>query len=459
MPVAIGFLLAAFLMGGGARADILSLTLLRPISALTIGFAILSGFASDRRYDDRLPTLFLGMIAVGLLHLVPLPPSLWQSLPGRSFLAQIDEAAQLQNLWRPLTIDPQQTWNAVYALFVPLAMAMLLRGLTARDLRQLCLIVFAIALTSGVLGLLQILGGHGSVLYLYQTTNLGQAVGLFANRNHQAAFLACMLPLAPLVTDAVIGRLSRKRVAPQVRLAAITGLVTLLTLMILVTNSRLGLMLAAIGIASIPLIQARRRKERVAPQTRWRIVAFVGAMAIAGLVLASYLMRSTLFARMIDTSDNSELRILAWQPIFDMAMKYFPVGSGAGTFDTAYRLDEPSALLQRNYLNHAHNDWLEVVLTTGLPGLAFLLTLAIIWGLATARAWSRSADTDEAAAWRRSGSIILLMLAIGSFTDYPLRVPSLACFAVLMGAVLLQSRMGDTVGFEPRSGQPRAIAA
>jgi O-antigen ligase len=268
-----------------------------------------------------------------------------------------------------------------------------------------------------------------------------------------------MLPLAPLVTDAVIGRLSRKRVAPQVRLAAITGLVTLLTLMILVTNSRLGLMLAAIGIASIPLIQARRRKERVAPQTRWRIVAFVGAMAIAGLVLASYLMRSTLFARMIDTSDNSELRILAWQPIFDMAMKYFPVGSGAGTFDTAYRLDEPSALLQRNYLNHAHNDWLEVVLTTGLPGLAFLLTLAIIWGLATARAWSRSADTDEAAAWRRSGSIILLMLAIGSFTDYPLRVPSLACFAVLMGAVLLQSRMGDTVGFEPRSGQPRAIAA
>src|SRR3546814_18783044 len=48
---------------------------------------------------------------------------------------------------------------------------------------------------SGGLGLAQVIGPRDGPLYLYEITNNGSAVGLFANRNHQAALLACLFPM------------------------------------------------------------------------------------------------------------------------------------------------------------------------------------------------------------------------------------------------------------------------
>ena len=80
----ITYLVLVFLMGGSSRYDMQSLIVLRPLGVLACGIALLT-LAADhlRRY------LFLSIIAglvltlVGL-HLVPLPPEIWQSLPGRA---------------------------------------------------------------------------------------------------------------------------------------------------------------------------------------------------------------------------------------------------------------------------------------------------------------------------------------------------------------------------------------
>ena len=58
--------------------------------------------------------LMAAILILPLLQLVPLPPSVWQALPGRELPAQIDASLGL-NIWRPLTLDIEGTVRAVLA--------------------------------------------------------------------------------------------------------------------------------------------------------------------------------------------------------------------------------------------------------------------------------------------------------------------------------------------------------
>ena len=44
-----------------------------------------------------------------------------------------------------------------------------------------------------------------------------------------------------------------------------------------------------------------------------------------------------------------------------------------GAFEKVFQANEPDALLGPVFLNHAHNDWLEAVITGGLPAAALLV--------------------------------------------------------------------------------------
>lgn len=104
------------------------------------------------------------------------------------------------------------------------------------------------------------------------------------------------------------------------------------------------------------------------------------------------------------------------------------MGSGFGGFDPIFRLHEPFALLKPTYFNHAHNDFLEIVLDAGLPGL-ILLMLAIGWWMwGSIDAW-RSRGED--AGLRRTGSIMLLMVFAASVFDYPARTPIIMAVIVI----------------------------
>src|SRR5262249_48151909 len=54
----------------------------------------------------------------------------------------------------------------------------------------------------------------------------------------------------------------------------------------------------------------------------------------------------------------------------DAAIAFMPLGSGFGTFVPAYALFERPEHVQDTYVNHAHNDALEVWLEGGIVGLA-----------------------------------------------------------------------------------------
>src|SRR5690606_28665757 len=101
--------------------------------------------------------------------------------------------------------------------------------------------------------------------------------------------------------------------------------------------------------------------------------------------------------------------------------KYMPFGSGAGTFERIFQILEPDIMLSANYWNHAHNDWLETVLAFGALGAVMMAVAVLAFTLSLARVWRLPLGRRRELGW--GGLVIILLMGLGSFVDYPLRTP------------------------------------
>lgn len=439
--VFLGLILLTFLMGGSSRDDTASLVILRPAALLAMVFAIV--WLPKETWRANRTLIILALLWVGFvgLHLIPLPPFLWQALPGRDLAEQIGVAVGIQDQWRPLSLVPHRTLNALFALALPLAVLLLGLSVSRKRLAWTIYIVLFAVLGSAALGLLQMLGGDGSAFYTYRVTNAGSAVGFFANRNHQASMLVLVFPLIAAALS--LFPVSREHVRAREWMAA--GFALLLIPFLLMTQSRSGIILGVIGLASVfwvyrsPADSAQRR--RVAPRFDPRII--FGAMAVGAVgILTLVFTRNNALERIGSTGKgDDELRLQIWGPITDLAMKHLPFGSGIGTFVEVYQAGEPASLLRPQYTNHAHNDVLELLLTGGLP---FIL-LAILGIILIGRiGWTslRDEKKDQARSVRRLGAVALVILGISSLYDYPLRTPLMAMILAL-SIVWFAGRSGE----------------
>jgi O-antigen ligase len=424
------FLFLAFLTGGGSRDDIQSLVILRPAAVIFCGVAMLGLRWDQVRAYRFLFAMTAAIFGLVLIHLVPLPPSIWGALPGRGIVTEVDKTAQLGAVWRPISLVPVATWNALYSLFVPLAVMLLGVQLKREQRFQLLHVVIGLGLLSGMWGLMQAIGSPTGPLYLYQVTMPGAAVGLFANRNHQAILLAILFPA--LVTYAVAGVRTAEDGKRKGWIAVAMGAV--LVPLILVTGSRAGLL---VGLVALLLAALLYRKPTVAVPGKRKVSKFspriaIGAFAVICLGSLTILMsRAEAFKRLSAPDQTEDLRFQIWGPIAEMAWKYFPAGSGIGSFVEVFQMDEPDSVLSPHYVNHAHNDWLELALTTGLPGILLLAVAAFAFMRTVLAAFRSSVDEGRAVLFSRLGAVIVLLLALGSVGDYPLRTPSLMCVFVV----------------------------
>lgn len=427
-----GFLGLTFLIGGGSSEDIDSLVVLRPLAVLFSGVGLLGLTAAHWQKAWPLLGMAAVIFALVLVHLVPLPPAWWQALPGRAILAEVDPVAGLGPVWRPLAMVPGAGWASFFALFVPFAVVVNGVQLTSEQRYRLLPVLLGLGLLSGLVSVLQVIGDPLGPLYFYRQTNNGAAVGLFANRNHQAILLACLFPLLPVFAQTArpLGNAARAR-----GLVAL-GLGAALVPLVLVTGSRAGLILGALGLASCLLLYrgampgpAWGRGRSAAPRLMVMLAGAGAALLAALTVLAQ---RGEALQRLLGTSRLDD-RWQMWPHIAAMAWKYFPAGSGIGSFIEVFQIDEPDALLSLSYINHAHNDWLELLLVAGLPGMILLALALVGYVRATISAFRQDAGgaAGRDVVFARLGAVLLALLALGSVGDYPLRTPSLACvFAV-----------------------------
>ena len=428
------FLVFVFLTGGGSRPDIQSLVFLRPVAVLVCGYAAWTLRGEHVRRFWVLCTFAAATFLALAIQLVPLPPSIWMQLPGRDVVRDIDRIAGLGMPWRPISLTPVGTWNALYSLFVPLAVLLLAIQVPREERFHLLAVLIGLGVISGILGLMQVSGPVGGPLYLYGVTNDSSAVGLFANRNHAAVLLACLFPMLAVFASASGSRGEDGRW--RIWGALILGF--LIVPQILVTGSRAGLLLAGAALLAIPFLH--RPPATMRGSSRWRLAYLLILVAVLGLsTLVVVSSHDETFIRLMETSRN-EARFQFWGPIADLAWRYFPMGSGAGSFVEIYQLHEPYDHLRINYLNHAHNDWLELYLTNGLIALALIAIAVLLWVRRSAAVWTARGSASRQISYARMASVVLLMLGLASVGDYPLRAPSMICLFVVMAVWLSDSR-------------------
>jgi O-antigen ligase len=376
-------------------------------------------------------------------YLVPLPASFDDISLGVSNLSAIRNSAYVPDASPMLAAMPAAAWQSLLFLFAPLAVFLFAVQLSREDLLLTLPSVIFIGTASGIIGLLQIIGSADGPLYLYRITNHGSAVGLFANRNHAAVLLACLFPV--LAMFAARSHATARGGRNTSQLIAIAIAVTLVPL-ILVTGSRAGMLTAVVGLLGGELLYTSQIAKRSGTKKGKSLVSLSAVAVLVGLVFATiYFSRAEAINRFYYDPSTANVRAGFWVSSLDLFWKYFPFGFGPSAFAQAFQNDEPLALLNGTYLNRLHNDWLETVLTFGVPGVLLLLIGVAYYVRRSFLLWARMDGARSAVALGRVASVIFAILAIASLSDYPLRTPAMMGLAALVMVWFAHARHQPTV--------------
>ncbi len=422
-------LLILWLAGGASREDATGQIISRAASWMAIVTVVL--FEQRLRIGEAKGTALLLFAAILLCvaQLVPLPPGLWRALPGRAVFT--DTLISPPDLWRPWSLVPGATVNALFSLVVPLAVLVLATGVRDEQKRWIPVAVISMIALALSVGLLQFTGAR--IVNPLVNGTPGAVDGMIANRNHFALLLAIGLLIAP-VWGVEAGRASR------VRVPIALGLILLLVLTILASGSRAGIVLGTIALALGFVVSGHGVKAALRRYPRWVLPAIgVGTVAlIAVFVLVSINAdRAISINRLSEFDTGGDMRSRGLPIVLTINRTYFPAGTGLGSFDPIFRMHEPFALLKPSYFNHAHNDFLEILLTSGLPGLLLLIGAIGWWAWRSFNAWRQDAVLPKL------GSGVLLLILLASIVDYPARTPIIMAMATI-AAVWLDSTNGTT---------------
>jgi O-antigen ligase len=411
--VQAGFLvLVALLFGGGGSAMGLANLVVQ-----LAGFAVLACngpavFAFFRTAPRALVVLVTATLLLPLLQVVPLPPAIWQALPGREFAVQSLELTGGSQVWKPFSLDPNRTAIAFFALVPALAILVTAWQLSREDKRGLLILVVACGLAVVLLGAQQLATGNRHLVFYAQTYGSADLQGTFANRNTGGL----MLNVA-LVTLVAVFPLRQIRAIWTLGGAAT---VLLLVVGVVLTRSRSSMALLLVPAALALWRWLRWRRPALNRRTVLLAGALVLVLAGGASLLASNQRVQSAFGR-FDTVED-EQRVVA-------AGRYWPVGSGIGSFDDVFQPDEALENLSYGRAQRAHDDFLEATLESGVVGIALVLGWAVVLGRFGLQALRRG-STGLAAA----GTFALV--ALQSITDYPLRSQTMLCLFALMLSLL-----------------------
>jgi O-antigen ligase len=369
----------------------------------------------------------------GLVQLIPLPAGLFRLAAERG---------NVPNQGSVLSLAPYETrvqLLVLLACFAAFYLAVFVGGQRNRK-RRLIYSLVALGLGEAFYGLVQYLANWQVIWWYSKKYDLEEATGTYINRNHFAGFLEMILPFAvglalyetEKLASSRANRLRRSRQGSQKFSSVSLWLAIAVVLMaaLVFSRSRMGLLAAAASLIVMFSLNALQRKTAS--------VAIGLAFVVLSLSLAAWIGLRPALTRFEDLSSempgHQETRLSIWPGAVKLIGERPLLGNGLGTLPVAYTPYQTSFLTQ--YVNHAHNDYLEFTSDLGIPA-ALLLFGSVAWVLVRAmrdffRAESR---LERNIALACVGSIVAILLH--SLTDFNLYIPANALlFAAILGIAL-----------------------
>lgn len=422
-----GFLAVSLLIGGASQLTPINDMLVR-LCAIPIALWAFFRLAERKQLLQHWPLWLLAgsiVVVVGW-QLAPLPESWVMALPGRATFLQDLAGLGIESPTRAASLSPPQTLNALLGFLPWLAAGVGALTLGQNALRASIIVIVGVSVGSVALGAFQFATPGSLSFYNNRDVGLSVAYGLFANRNHWATSLAICIPLTVWLWHQ---RLLGSGKSGQLNAFII---VLVLTAGVGVSMSRAGLVLLALaGLVTLVVVYTSRR---ISVGPRLMMVGAVGAAAIIGLALASGRGAIARFGSLQD----ADMRLAIFKQTISIIPSFWPAGSGGDTFVQIYKAHETVDILDPNFTNRAHNEYLEIALEHGIGGLivlafAFILMLGAV--IVRMKNRPRLGGSAMDSSWLLM--IPVLVLGIHSLVDYPLRTPAMmVVFSMLYALVV-----------------------
>jgi len=388
-----------------------------------------------QQLDRRLWSfLALSVLAVAI-YLVPVPWGVWKALPGRDLYTEVYrwlmEYQQVEPDLR-LSIVPYQTMNALLALLPPLAVFLGALALSGEKIRQLVVLLLGIASLQAAIGILQAL----SILPVEVfgiPLHEGRGMGSYLNRNHFAGLLEMAMPLAfaMLFHAASDGRERHGELSGhRIRLLLFYGgMIFLFVTAILFSRSRAGILLAILAIVLSLAVFYHFRRGAGSVKT---VTAVTGLAAVVAIGIASI----PVLNRFVSLNPMDDDRWTTFENTIEGIRAFFPVGSGPGTFPDIYRAFQP--VEQMLFINHAHNDYLELLLEMGLLGAIIIIAFLFLY----VTGWTRldRQHADQMQLFQVASGISLFILLLHSLVDFNLHTPANAIVFAFLAGIFFRKR-------------------
>jgi O-antigen ligase len=383
-------------------------------------------------FDWTALALVFVTLALPLLHAVPWPwpPAPWASVHSTW---QLDQALVFGvTPTSTLSIAPDASIRAFLALLPPAAVFLCLRLLPSRRQWQIATTIFALALASAALGLLQSALGDTFDASPFGT-NSGQAKGFFSNRNHFAALMYVGIAVGGAGLLTALRRMladhSPARHGPRV-IAWAAGFL-LLIVACMVAQSRAGVAIGAgVVIALFGVILVDTARSAKGSRRLFTLIAVSAVLAAVQIGLWGVLER-------FKADPFEDGRVVVQATTLGAARESLPWGTGIGTFRRIYEQREPLDSVIGSWVNRAHNDWLEFFLEAGWIGVALLLAWIGWWVLSLITARTRVSQDRELRLLRSLAAVAVVAIAVHSLVDFPLR--TIALFSVTASLVVIST--------------------
>ncbi len=271
---------------------------------------------------------------------------------------------------------------------------------------------------------LQGLAPNGKLYWVRALEEGGAIYGPYVNHNHYAGLMELLVPF-PLV-------LAATRFTDGSRKIAVAGSAALMAASIFLSGSRGGMAAFVAQMVALTVLLARKHERR------WKQPLMLGAFLAAVILFLLWVGGNALTERLASIHSEAReeisggIRLTIDRDCLRMLLKRPILGWGLGTFPVVY--PEFRSFYTTFFVNQAHNDYLQLLVETGLAGFSIAVWFMV---LVFRRGTTKLEDWTETASGTLTVAALLgcLGILVHSFLDFNLQIPANAALFYVLCAI------------------------